>query len=172
MGLFTSKSKPVKHLPTDTRQARRVYVPQPIFNPIVPDPSFYKNQVQVNTPSAKSETTARKRDGIPKDIRNKVWLTYHGDKDIGTCYCCGTKIQRYNAGWHCSHVVSHDKGGATAVHNLRTCCRHCNLSMGNCNLYVYIQQKKLTGPGSHNVTQYLNRNQSQIGDKRTNNWGR
>lgn len=116
------------------------------------------------------ETHEKER--IPKATRNAVWTKYHGEANTGICYCCGIRVQRYNAGWHCSHVLSEDKGGPTTVENLRTCCRHCNLSMGNCNLYVYIQNKNLTGPGSKNVRNYLQHHHSQQNDKRTNNWGR
>jgi len=109
---------------------------------------------------------------IPKEIRNDVWIKYHGDNTKGICYCCGTSIQRYNAGWHCSHVIASSKGGSIRVENLRTCCKHCNLSMGDQNLYVYIRDKNLKGPGYKNVYQYLQKHHSQINDRRTNNWGK
>jgi len=113
----------------------------------------------------------QKRVPIPKKIRNNVWIYYHGNKDTGKCYCCGIVILK-NKGWHCSHVVSYDKGGPNILENLRTCCRHCNLSMGNCNLYIYIKEKKLKGPGHVNSDKYLKNNKSQRNDKRTNNWGK
>lgn len=59
-----------------------------------------------------------------------------------------------------------------SLENLRTCCRHCNLSMGDQNLYVYIQGKRLTGPGARNVKAYLDRHPLEKFDKRTNNWGK
>src|SRR3990167_3146350 len=113
----------------------------------------------------------KKRNPIPKKIRNAVWFEYHQFKEFGPCYCCGIELNR-KKGWHCSHVKADNKGGATTVENLRTCCRHCNLSMGNCNLYTYIQNNHLTGPGSKNVKKYLLDHKSQRGDKRTNNWGK
>lgn len=142
MGLSTSKGKKSKQSPSDA-----------------------KNKQQIKS------TDKSKRERIPQDIRNAVWTKYHGENTIGICYCCSTQIQRYHAGWHCSHVISYDKGGPTTVENMRTCCKHCNLSMGNCNLYVYIQKKNLNGPGSKNMQNYLKRHKSQINDKRTNNWG-
>jgi 5-methylcytosine-specific restriction endonuclease McrA len=166
-----------------------VLIPPPILNPVVPKQTFQLNSAQIvisgpsikintrkeNTTSrkpTKSKESKHKRDRIPQDIRNNVWMTYHGDNSVGVCYCCGTTIQRYNAGWHCSHVISDIKGGQETVDNLRTCCKHCNLSMGDQNLYVYIRDKGLAGPGSKNVNSYLQRHYSQINDKRTNNWGR
>lgn len=113
-----------------------------------------------------------KREPIPLQVRNTVWETYHGIKQVGVCYCCGTPIERYNKGWHCSHVVAHNKNGPTTVENLRTCCRKCNLSMGDQNLYTYIREKHLTGPGSKNAQRYLKQHPSQILDVRTNNWSR
>ena len=118
------------------------------------------------------QNTKHKINRIPADIRNNVWTKYHGERTFGQCYCCGIIIQRYHGGWHCSHVIARDKGGSSSVDNLRTCCRHCNLSMGNCNLYVYIKNSKLHGPGHKNVQEYLYKHNSQINDVRTNNWGR
>jgi 5-methylcytosine-specific restriction endonuclease McrA len=107
---------------------------------------------------------------IPKAVRQAVWAKYHDDKTTGVCYACGKEIQ--NKGWHCSHVVSENKGGKIEIDNLRTCCQHCNLSMGNQNLYAYVRDKKLTGPAQTHVNQYFKKHESQKFDKRTNNWGR
>ena len=126
-----------------------------------------------DTPYSANKTPCkRKKDRIPKHVRDNVWIKYNGNGSRGICYACGTKVNRYNAGWHCSHVISDSKGGEETVENLRTCCRHCNLSMGDQNLYAYIRDKGLTGPGSRNVKSYLNRHPSQKFDKRTNNWGK
>lgn len=111
-----------------------------------------------------------KRRPIPPEIRKSVWTKYHGENTEGFCYCCGIQIQRYNAGWHCSHVKADIKGGLPTVDNLRTCCRHCNLSMGDQNLYAYIRDHDLNGPGRSNINKYLKHHKSQINDKRTNNW--
>lgn len=108
---------------------------------------------------------------IPKEMRDKVWNVYHGEKNIGVCYCCNKQIERYHAGWHCAHVKADVKGGPTIVENLRTCCPHCNLSMGDQNLYVYILQENLKGPGATNANSYLRDHPDQKGDVRTNNWG-
>jgi len=122
--------------------------------------------------SGSKPTITHKRGKIPSSIRNSVWRKYHKDKDTGECYTCGNNIQRYNAGWHCSHVIADSKNGLATIENLRTCCGHCNLSMGDQNLYAYISEKQLRGPGSKNINNYFKDNPSQINDKRTNNWGK
>jgi hypothetical protein len=43
--------------------------------------------------------------------------------------------------------------------------------MGNQNLYAFIRDKNLKGPGNKNIAAYFKQNPSQINDKRTNNWG-
>ena len=122
------------------------------------------------TPARLSVTPIQHRPTISPKIRDAVWTKYNGTGNKGTCYCCGTGINRYNAGWHCSHVIALHKNGNSTVDNLRTCCQHCNLSMGDQNMYTYIKQKRLTGPGVRNVDSYLQLNPSQRHDKRTNNW--
>ncbi|CAH6418173.1 Hypothetical protein HVR_LOCUS48 [uncultured virus] len=159
----------------------------PIIIPIVPPPEFYQriNDLQNPNKPARSNITnskqtnpkttkndKHKRDRIPSDVRNNVWLRYHGERNQGNCYCCAAIIDRYHGGWHCSHVIADTKNGEETVENLRTCCQHCNLSMGDQNLYVYIQKKNLSGPGAKNVKAYLDRHPSQKLDKRTNNWGK
>lgn len=111
-----------------------------------------------------------KRKPIPPSIRNAVWEQYHGQKSLGMCYCCGKSIQRLNRGWHCSHVKADVKGGDVTIDNLRTCCSTCNLSMGDQNLYTYIRDKNMAGPGAKNCRAYLQKHKSQRNDKRTNNW--
>jgi len=113
-----------------------------------------------------------KRGRIPKETRDAVWNNYHFDMSVGMCYVCGNIVNRYNKGWHCSHVISDSKGGKETLDNLRVCCSHCNLSMGDQNLYAYIRDKNMLGPGSNNVNSYFKRHPSQKFDKRSNNWGK
>lgn len=113
----------------------------------------------------------KKRPGVPVELRNDVWEKYHGINKIGKCYCCNKEIGRYD-GWHCAHVIAHDKGGPDAIGNLRTSCGRCNLSMGNQNLYAYIRDKNLKGMGYTNVKSYFKIHPDHINDKRTNNWGK
>lgn len=110
------------------------------------------------------------RQRIPQELRNLVWDKYHHGQDRGVCYCCGVDIDRYHAGWHCSHVKSDAKGGLENVENMRTCCPHCNLSMGDQNLYAYMLDKGMQGPGVKNIKSYFKQNPDQVGDVRTNNW--
>jgi len=116
------------------------------------------------------DKTPKPKDKIPKAVREAVWEKYHGTKSTGVCYSCGERIQRYNKGWHCSHVLADAKGGEETVENLRTCCPHCNLSMGDQNLYVYMKAHNMKGPGKTNVNKYLKKHPSQHLDTRTNNW--
>lgn len=110
----------------------------------------------------------RTRTAIPRRLRNDVWIKYQGNKNHGMCYCCGTNIVRTNYGWHCSHVIANVKDGELSIDNLRVCCSHCNLSMGSQNLYAYIRDKYLKGPGFYNVANYFRDHPSQIYDKRLN----
>lgn len=132
-----------------------------------------KNNVNVNTKNNvnKPIEVKKKKQAIPKKIRDAVWVKYCGNGDEGVCYCCNEKVKRYKAGWQCSHVFSENMGGEISVENLRVNCSSCNLSMGNQNLYAYIRDKKLKGPGSKNVDSYFKKNPSEINSKRTNNWG-
>ena len=110
----------------------------------------------------------RPRNVIPRRLRNNVWIKYQGNKDTGICYCCGVDIRRYDHGWHCSHVIADVKDGEVSIDNLRACCTRCNLSMGSQNLYAYIHDKQLKGPGRTNVAKYFRDHPSQIHDKRVN----
>lgn len=91
-----------------------------------------------NLPEPKQE----KRKPIPKKIRDDVWIKYFNDQLEGECYVCKIRVTRYKAGWHCSHVIPACKGGKDIIENLRVCCPGCNLSMGNMNMYDYIQTLK------------------------------
>jgi len=155
----------------------------PMSKVIVPSPEVYEKLLIKQTlkrstkqsqehvkPVANKVLENHKRDIIPAKVRHDVWLKYHGERSEGMCYCCGITIQRYNAGWHCSHVIADIKGGEEIVDNMRTCCRHCNLSMGDQNLYIYMKEKGLRGPGTKDMDAYIYLHGSQRGDRRTNNW--
>ena len=129
-----------------------------------------KNDVK-NVEVKNTVETKKKKQTLPKKIRDSVWVKYCGNGDKGICYCCSKRVERYHAGWQCSHVHSDSMGGEVSVDNLRVNCCSCNLSMGNQNLYAYIRDKNLKGPGSKNVDAYFKKNPSQINSKRTNNWG-
>ena len=87
-----------------------------------------------------------KRKATPKRIKNELWVKYHGTSFLGQCYCCGKTIDKLN--YHNAHVIPHAHGGLMTVDNLRTTCAHCNMSCGVKNLYTFIKDKHLKGPGS------------------------
>lgn len=144
---------------------------------------FLINAIQTLFRYLTSSPEPAKKNKIPPALRNQVWAQYHGNRETGICYACGTTIYRQcsrkdnlsnktTQSWHCSHVQSENKGGEMTLDNLRTCCQHCNLSMGNQNLYAYIRDRNLNGPGYRNVASYFRRYPEQQHDVRTNNWNR
>jgi 5-methylcytosine-specific restriction endonuclease McrA len=91
---------------------------------------------------------------ISKAFRAKIWFSYNfGFKD-GRCYTCGRKQHLYDP-WEVSHVVSHADGGEETLENLRPCCKDCNMKMGEQNLYEFIVQNNLFGPGKGYVTNWF-----------------
>lgn len=145
--------------------------PEPDFQ-LQPTASVQASAAPATASVAQAPTTSvtaapRKKDVIPKKVRDAVWVKYHGEADTGICYCCGKSINRYHAGWHCSHILSDVKGGEEIVANLTTCCPHCNLSMGSQNLYVYMKEHNMQGPGKEHIEKYLQEHPDQIGDTRT-----
>lgn len=122
--------------------------------------------------SPNTTTGQHKRDRIPKNVRDSVWTMYHGNNTTGICYSCGKTVERFNSGWHCSHILADVRGGKEILENLRVCCPKCNLSMGDQNLYAYIRDKNMSGPGSRNVNSYFRRHPSQVHSKRSNNWNK
>lgn len=115
-------------------------------------------------PKGKSPKESITRKAIPKNIRLQTWESYHGNLYEGTCYACGRRIDNEN--WHCSHVISDKRGGTQAISNLRTCCQHCNLSCGEQNLYAFIRDKGLKGPGAARVNNYMRLNPLEKDSKR------
>jgi 5-methylcytosine-specific restriction endonuclease McrA len=120
------------------------------------------NPKQIEGPKNKHKKAA-----IPKKLRDSVWVKYYGTADKGICYSCGIQVNRYNAGWNCSHVKSDAKGGSTTIDNLRVCCPGCNLTMGNQNMYAFIRDKNMTGPGSKHYNNYFKKYPNERFDKRT-----
>jgi 5-methylcytosine-specific restriction endonuclease McrA len=144
-----------------------------------PEPSKISKKFEEKKESSKDEVemepskpnkpiipSKHKRDIIPKKVRDATWIKYHGKSLKGVCYCCGKSITRYNRGWHCSHVLADVKGGEEIVDNMRTCCPHCNLSMGAQNLYVYMKQHNMQGPGKENIENYLEKHPEFKNDTR------
>lgn len=84
-----------------------------------------------NLSNSKQENiTKKKKQSIPKKLKNIVWDTYIGNQIGQTkCLCCHTTIITM-AEFDCGHVISEANGGVLSVDNLRPICRGCNLSMG------------------------------------------
>jgi len=79
----------------------------------------------------------RKKQAIPKTVRNAVWARYFPNSLSGVCQCC--KIEGITYGnFHAGHVISEHNGGGLKVDNLRPVCPLCNSSMGTQNMDEFI----------------------------------
>lgn len=88
----------------------------------------------------KTKTTLRKKDQIPKKVKEEVWNKYIGD-DIPKhlCLCC--KLNRIKmVDFQVGHVLSEKDGGTLAISNLRPICASCNHSMGSQNMLEYAKR--------------------------------
>jgi hypothetical protein len=101
----------------------------------------------------------KQRIKIENEDRAAVWQSYHGDSIRGICYTCGIDITPFTC--RISHVIPHSKGGSSTFDNLRTCCSCCDTQMADQNLYAYLLEKELLGPGVKNVEAYFNKYPSQ-----------
>ena len=72
----------------------------------------------------------KKKEKIPKAIREQVWLKYIGQRYSTKCNIvwCKNKINCFN--FDCGHNIPESKGGELRLNNLRPICRNCNVSMG------------------------------------------
>jgi len=85
----------------------------------------------------------KKKETIPKIVKNNVWHTYIG-RSITECECllgCGDMISQIH--FDCGHVVAEAKGGKVTVENLRPICGTCNKSMGTNNMLEFIDKYEL-----------------------------
>lgn len=83
-------------------------------------------------------TKQRRKKTIPKTIRNQVWRKHCGDMLDGKCFCCRQNII-YEC-WEAGHIIAESKGGKTTTDNLRPLCIPCNRSMGNMNMFDFIEK--------------------------------
>ena len=80
---------------------------------------------------------------IPHTLRNLVWKQYASDTYLSTnCFCCRKNIISID-NFICGHIVSRYDGGTIDLDNLRPVCNSCNVSMGTCNMFEFIENNKL-----------------------------
>jgi hypothetical protein len=94
-------------------------------------------------PTKKSIGKTKRKQTIPKTIRNQVWRKYNGNLLDGKCFCCCEKLQ-YEC-WEAGHVIAEACGGQTCVDNLRPVCLSCNRSMGIMNMIDFMKQYQMKG---------------------------
>ena len=95
-------------------------------------------------PNAVDYNEKRKKEPIPKAVKDAVWKKYNGDNGIAKCFVCEDTEIRMNA-FHAGHIISDKDGGLPVVDNLIPICATCNTSMGSINLYTFKEKyfKKL-----------------------------
>lgn len=94
---------------------------------------------------------------IPHTLRNLVWKTYASDTYLSAnCFCCRKNIISID-NFICGHILSRYDGGTIDLDNLRPVCNSCNVSMGTCDMFKFIENNKL----------WLDNNNSN--DKKTDN---
>jgi hypothetical protein len=81
----------------------------------------------------------RKKQSIPKPLKDQVWDTYIG-KHYGTgkCQCC-LIAEIDSKSFECGHVKSEATGGKLTISNLRPICGKCNRSMGKMHFFKFQQ---------------------------------
>jgi hypothetical protein len=87
------------------------------------------------TPHVAHFSCEKKRQSIPKQVRNAVW-NKRFDNMMGQCFCCKKSIS-FQDGFHCGHIQSHHEGGTNDVSNLEVVCEDCNLDMSTMNMNTY-----------------------------------
>lgn len=82
---------------------------------------------------------SRKKQTIPKTLKNKVWDTWIGRQyGLGGCFCCSKTIDSKD--FECGHVQAEAKGGKLSINNLRPICGVCNRSMGTENMNKFMKR--------------------------------
>ena len=86
----------------------------------------------------KKDEIKRKKQAIPKQIRNIVWNHYIGEDIIKhKCLSC-KKVTISNINFEVGHVISEKNGGTHEINNLRPICFACNHSMGTENMIDFV----------------------------------
>ena len=89
-----------------------------------------KNKLNIHK-SIVSIDIDKRKDSIPKRIREMVWNTHNGEKYTSKCYVtwCNNYINVFN--YQVGHDIPESKGGTMDLDNLKPICGNCNQSMGN-----------------------------------------
>ena len=89
----------------------------------------------------RKKSKKKRKQNIPKAIREQVWLTYIGTRYCCKCYVgwCKNRIDVFN--FHVGHNKPESKGGKLTIKNLRPICSRCNLSMSS--NYTITQWEKI-----------------------------
>lgn len=73
----------------------------------------------------------RKKDTIPKALREQVWIQNFGKVFEHKCFIIWCKNNITVFDFHVGHDQPESKGGETVLHNLKPICSRCNHSMGH-----------------------------------------
>lgn len=87
----------------------------------------------------------RKRQGVPKAIRDMLWKLHFNSAPNGLCKCCGTNTIEYTA-FHAGHIVAKARGGSDELSNLLPICSPCNLGMSTMNMKEFQNKYGIAGP--------------------------
>lgn len=73
----------------------------------------------------------KRKQPIPKALREQVWLVHMGKVFETKCKVtwCENRINAFD--FQCGHNIPESKGGKTTIQNLIPICGRCNLSMGD-----------------------------------------
>jgi len=87
---------------------------------------------------------AKRKENIPRALREQVWLRYMDKKLSGKCLIpwCQNTMTAFD--FHVGHNIPESKGGTLDISNLRPICARCNLSMAS--NYTIDQWTALQGP--------------------------
>lgn len=97
-----------------------------------------------NIHNNKNKIHIKKKEQIPKRIRELVWTTYNGEVFTSKCYVswCTNNINVFS--FQTGHDIPESLGGTLDIDNLKPICGSCNLSMGN--KYSITEWSKLIKP--------------------------
>lgn len=98
--------------------------------PIKKNAKITKNIKTTKNKHNNGKVVKKRKENIPKAIREQVWLKYIGKKYSSKCHIvwCKNSINCFN--FDCGHNIPESKGGTLRLNNLRPICRNCNVSMG------------------------------------------